>query len=185
MLDDIVKTAEHKMGRAVEVMQEDLGSVRTGRATPALLDRVQVDYYGSPTPVNALATVSAPEPRLIVIQPWEKSMLAGIEKAIQKSDLGINPTNDGQVLRLALPQLTEERRKGLVKQVNQRAEEARVAVRNCRRDAIDHVRKAEKDGGVSSEDQHRAQDRLQKLTDQFIKQIDDVARKKETEVMEV
>jgi ribosome recycling factor len=185
VLDDIVKTAEHKMGRAVEVMQEDLASVRTGRATPALLDRVQVDYYGSPTPVNALATVSAPEPRLIVVQPWDKSMLAGIEKAIQKSDLGINPTNDGQVLRLALPQLTEERRKGLVKQVNQRAEEARVAVRNCRRDAIDHVRKAEKDGGVSSEDQHRTQDRLQKLTDQFIKQIDDVARKKETEVMEV
>ena len=185
MLDDIVKTAEHKMGRAVEVLQDDLGSVRTGRATPALLDRVQVDYYGSPTPVNALATVSAPEPRLIVIQPWDKSMLAGIEKAIQKSDLGINPTNDGQVLRLALPQLTEERRKGLVKQVNQRAEEARVAVRNCRRDAIDHVRKAEKDGGISSEDQHRTQDRLQKLTDQFIKQIDDVARKKETEVMEV
>ncbi|MBV9357300.1 MAG: ribosome recycling factor [Chloroflexi bacterium] len=185
MLDDIVKTAEHKMGRAVEVLQDDLGSVRTGRATPALLDRVQVDYYGSPTPVNALATVSAPEPRLIVIQPWDKSMLAGIEKAIQKSDLGINPTNDGQVLRLALPQLTEERRKGLVKQVSQRAEEARVAVRNCRRDAIDHVRKAEKDGGISSEDQHRTQDRLQKLTDQFIKQIDDVARKKETEVMEV
>jgi ribosome recycling factor len=185
VLDDIVKTAEHKMGRAVEVLQDDLGSVRTGRATPALLDRVQVDYYGSPTPVNALATVSAPDPRLIVIQPWDKSMLSGIEKAIQKSDLGINPTNDGQVLRLALPQLTEERRKGLVKQVHQRAEEARVAIRNCRRDAIDHVRKAEKDGGISSEDQHRTQERLQKLTDQFIRQIDDVSRKKETEVMEV
>jgi ribosome recycling factor len=185
MLDDIVKTAERKMDRAVEVLAEDLQSVRTGRASPALLDRVQVDYYGSPTPVNQLATVSTPDPRLIVVQPWDKSLLGAIEKAIQRSDLGINPTNDGQVLRLALPQLTEERRRGLVKQVHQRAEEARVAVRNCRRDALDHVKRAERDGGISSEEQHRAQERLQKLTDQHVRQIDEVARKKETEVMEV
>src|SRR5918911_5416212 len=139
-LDDILKTAEHKMGRAVEVLSQDLQSVRTGRASPTLLDRIQVDYYGTPTPVNAVANISAPDPRMVVVQPWDKSLLSVIEKAIQKSDLGINPTNDGQVLRLALPQLTEERRKDLVKQVHHRAEEARVAVRNCRRDALDHLR---------------------------------------------
>jgi ribosome recycling factor len=184
-LDDIVKTAEHKMSRAVEILGNDLVTIRTGRASPALLDRIQVDYYGSPTPVNGVANITAPDPRMVVVQPWDKSMLAVIEKAIQRSDLGINPTNDGQVLRLVLPQLTEERRKDLVKQVHHRAEEARVAVRNCRRDAIDHVKRAEKDGGVSAEEQHRAQDRLQKLTDQFIHRIDEVSRKKETEVMEV
>jgi ribosome recycling factor len=185
MLDDILKTAEHKMSRAVEVLGGDLQSVRTGRATPALLDRIQVDYYGSPTPINGVANISTPDARLLVIQPWDRGMLGPIEKAIQKSDLGINPTNDGQVIRLALPQLTQDRRKDLVKQVHQRAEEARIAVRNCRREALDHLRKAEKEGGVSKEDETRAQDRLQKLTDQYIKRVDEVSRKKETEVMEV
>ena len=185
MLDDILKTAEHKMSRAVEVLGGDLQSVRTGRASPALLDRIQVDYYGSPTPLNGVANISTPDARLLVIQPWDRGMLGPIEKAIQKSDLGINPTNDGQVIRLALPQLTQDRRKDLVKQVHQRAEEARIAVRNCRREALDHLRKAEKEGGVSKEDETRAQDRLQKLTDQYIKRVDEVSRKKETEVMEV
>ena len=185
MLDDILKTAEHKMTRAVEILSTDLHSVRTGRASPALLDRIQVDYYGSPTPINGVANISAPDPRMVLVQPWDRGMLGAIEKAILKSDLGINPTNDGQVIRLVLPQLTEERRKELVKQVHHRAEEARVAVRNCRRDALDHLRKAEKDGGVSKEDETRAQDRLQKLTDQFIKKVDDVSKNKETEVMEV
>jgi ribosome recycling factor len=185
MLDDILKTAEHKMTRAVEILNNDLQSVRTGRASPALLDRIQVDYYGSPTPINGVANISAPDPRMVLVQPWDRTMLGPIEKAIQKSDLGINPTNDGQVIRLALPQLTEERRKELVKQVHHRAEEARVAVRNCRRDALDHLRKAEKDGGVSKEDETRAQDRLQKITDQYVKRVDEVSRKKETEVMEV
>jgi ribosome recycling factor len=185
MLDDILKTAEHKMTRAVEILSTDLQSVRTGRASPALLDRIQVDYYGSPTPINGVANISAPDPRMVLVQPWDRGMLGPIEKAILKSDLGINPTNDGQVIRLVLPQLTEERRKELVKQVHHRAEEARVAVRNCRRDALDHLRKAEKDGGVSKEDETRAQDRLQKLTDQFVKRVDEVSRKKETEVMEV
>jgi ribosome recycling factor len=185
MLDDILKTAEHKMTRAVEVLSTDLQAVRTGRASPALLDRIQVDYYGAPTPINGVANISAPDPRMVLVQPWDKTMLGPIEKAIQKSDLGINPTNDGQVIRLALPQLTEERRKELVKQVHHRAEEARVAVRNCRRDALDHLRKAEKDGGVSKEDETRAQDRLQKLTDSFVKRVDEVSRRKETEVMEV
>jgi ribosome recycling factor len=184
-LDDILKTAEHKMSKAVEILGQDLQSVRTGRASPALLDRIQVDYYGSPTPINGVANISTPDPRMVVVQPWDRSMLQVIEKAIQKSDLGINPTNDGQVIRLVLPQPTQERRRDLVKQVHQRAEEARVAVRNCRRDALDHIRKAEKDGGISQEDERRAQERLQKLTDSYVKRVDEVSRNKETEVMEV
>src|SRR5713226_646708 len=184
-LSDILKTAEHKTTTAVEILSRDLGSVRTGRASPHLLERIQVDYYGAPTPINGVANVSAPDPRMVVVQPWDRTMLGPIEKAIQKSDLGINPTNDGQVIRLVLPQLTEERRKELVKQVHHRAEEARVAVRNCRRDALDHLRKAEKDAGISQEDERRAQERLQKLTDSFVKRVDDVSRQKETEVLEV
>src|ERR671939_1981481 len=184
-LDDMVNTAEHKMSRAVEILGNDLVTIRTGRASPALLDRIQVDYYGSPTPVNGVANITAPDPRMVVVQPWDRSMLGPIEKAIQKSDLGINPTNDGTVIRLVLPQLTQERRKELVKQVHQRAEEARVAVRNCRRDALEHMRRVEKDGGISQEDERRAQERLQKLTDGFVKRVGDVSKAKETEVMEV
>jgi ribosome recycling factor len=184
-LDDTLKSAEHKMTRAVEILSQDLQSVRTGRASPALLDRIQVDYYGAPTPINGVANISAPDPRMVLVQPWDRGMLGPIEKAIQKSDLGINPTNDGQVIRLVLPQLTQERRKELVRQVHQRAEEARVAVRNCRRDALDNLRKAEKEGGISQEDERRAQERLQKLTDGFIKRVDEVSRHKETEVLEV
>jgi ribosome recycling factor len=185
MLDDILKSAEHKMTRTVEFLGNDLQSVRTGRAHPALLDKVQVDYYGSPTPLNGVANITAPDPRMVLVQPWDRSMLGPIEKAIQKSDLGINPSNDGQVIRLVLPQLTEERRKDLVKQVHHRTEEARVAVRNVRREALDQLRKAEKEGGISQEDERRAQDRLQKLTDQYIKRLDDVSKRKETEVLEV
>jgi ribosome recycling factor len=186
-LDDILKTAEHKMTTAVEILGRDLNSVRTGRATPALLDRIQVDYYGSLTPINGVANISAPDPRMVLVQPWDRSMLGPIEKAIQKSDLGIKPTNDGQVIRLVLPQLTQDRRKELVKQVHQRSEEARVAVRNCRRDALEHLRKAEneKDSGISQEDERRAQERLQKLTDGFIRRVEEVSKQKETEVMEV
>ena len=184
-LDSILKSAEHKMTTAVDILTRDLQSVRTGRASPTLLDRIQVDYYGSPTPINGVANISAPDPRMVVVQPWDRSMLGPIEKAIQKSDLGINPTNDGSVIRLVLPQLTQDRRKELVKQVHQRSEEARIAVRNCRRDALEHLRKAEKDGGISQEDERRAQERLQKLTDGFIKKVDEVSRQKETEVMEV
>jgi ribosome recycling factor len=184
-LDDVLKSAEHKMTTAVEILGRDLQSVRTGRASPHLLERIQVDYYGSPTPINGVANISAPDPRMVLVQPWDRSMLGVIEKAIQRSDLGINPTNDGTVIRLVLPQLTEERRKELVKQVHHRAEEARIAVRNCRRDALDHLRKAEKDGGVSQEEERRAQERLQKMTDSFIKRVDEVLKVKETEVMEV
>jgi ribosome recycling factor len=185
MLDDILKSAEHKMTRTVEFLGNALQSVRTGRAHPALLDKVQVDYYGSPTPLNGVANISAPDPRMVLVQPWDRSMLGPIEKAIQESDLGINPSNDGQVIRLVLPQLTEVRRKELVKQVHHRTEEARVAVRNIRRDALDQLRKAEKEGGISQEDERRAQDRLQKLTDQYIKRLEDVSKRKETEVLEV
>jgi ribosome recycling factor len=184
-LDQILKSAEHKMTTAIEFLSRDLQSVRTGRASPTLLDRIQVDYYGSPTPINGVANISAPDPRMVVVQPWDRGMLGAIDKAIQKSDLGINPTNDGQVIRLVLPQLTQDRRKELVKQVHQRAEEARVAVRNCRRDALDHLRKAEKDGGISQEDERRAQERLQKLTDSFVKRVEEVSKGKETEVLEV
>src|SRR5258708_27869183 len=184
-LDGILKTAEHKMTTAVEVLSRDLQSVRTGRASPALLDRIQVDYYGSITPLNGVANISAPDPHMVLVQPWDRTMLGPIEKAIQKSDLGINPTNDGQVIRLVVPQLTQDRRKELVKQVHQRSEQAPVAVRNCRRDALDHLRKAEKDGGISQEDGNRAQKRLQQVTDSFIKRVEDVSRHKETEVLEV
>jgi ribosome recycling factor len=184
-LDDVLKTAEHKMTSAIDVLTRDLQSVRTGRASPHMLERIQVDYYGSLTPINGVANISAPDPHMVLVQPWDRSMLGPIEKAIQKSDLGINPTNDGNVIRLVVPQLTQDRRKELVKQVHQRAEEARIAVRNCRRDALDHLRKAEKDGGISQEDEKRAQERLQKLTDGFVKRVDDVSRQKETEVTEV
>src|SRR5260370_19655627 len=148
------------MTSTIEIFGRDLQSVRTGRASPMLLDRIQVDYYGSSTPLNGVANISAPDPRMVLVQPWDRGMLGAIEKAIQKSDLGINPTNDGQVIRLVLPQLTQDRRKELVKQVHQRAEEARVAVRNCRRDALDHLRKAEKDAGISQQDRKHAQHRL-------------------------
>jgi ribosome recycling factor len=185
MIDQVHATAERKMARAVEALQHDLGGVRTGRASPALLERVQVDYYGAPTPLNAVATISVPEARLLLIQPWDKKMLPVIEKALQKSDLGITPSSDGTVLRLAIPPLNEERRRDLVKIVHKRAEEARVAVRNCRREAVDDLRKLERDEHTPEDQVRRAQDRLQKLTDGFISQVDDVSRRKEAEVMEI
>src|SRR5438552_4010888 len=137
MADDVFASAEHRMKRAVEILQRDLGNIRTGRASPALLDKVQVDYFGAPTPVNNLATVTVPEPRLLVVQPWDRSTITAIERAIQKSYLGLNPSSDGTVIRLAIPQLNEERRRELVKQVHRRAEEGRVAVRNVRRETQD------------------------------------------------
>ena len=185
MLDQLFETADRKMKRAVEALQHDLGAVRTGRASPTLLERVQVDYYGTPTALNGVAQISVPEPRLLVIQPWEKKMLPLIEKAIQKSDLGLTPTSDGNVVRLAIPPLNEERRRDLVKQVHKRVEEARVAVRNCRRDALDELKKAEKDQHLPEGDVKRAQDRLQKMTDSTIGQVDDVGKRKEAEVMEI
>jgi ribosome recycling factor len=185
MIDEVYSNTERKMKRAVEALQHDLASVRTGRASPALLERVNVDYYGAPTPLNGVATINVPEPRLIVIQPWDKKLLPVIEKAIQKSDLGLTPSSDGNVVRLPIPALNEERRRDLVKQVHKRVEEARVAVRNCRRDAIDELRKGERDKQVSEDEVKRAQDRLQKLTDGFIGQVEEVGKRKESEVMEI
>jgi len=185
MIDQVYQTAERKMHRAVEVLQHDLSSVRTGRASPALLEKVQVEAYGAPMPLTGLATINVPEPRLLVIQPWDKKMLPAIEKAIQKSDLGLTPNSDGNVVRLSIPSLNEERRKELVRQVHKRVEEARVAVRNCRREAVDDLRKVEKDQHIPEDRVKRAQDRLQKLTDELIKQVDEVGRRKEGEVMEI
>lgn len=185
MIDEVHANAERKMKRAIEALQHDLGSVRTGRASPALLERVNVDYYGAPTPLNGVASISVPEPRLILIQPWDKKMLPLIEKAILKSDLGLTPSSDGNVVRLPIPALNEERRRDLVRQVHKRVEEARVAVRNCRRDAIDELRKGERDKQASEDEVKRAQERLQKLTDGFIAQVDDVGKRKESEVMEI
>ncbi|MCC7370085.1 MAG: ribosome recycling factor [Chloroflexi bacterium] len=173
------------MAKTLEVLHADLAAIRTGRATPSLLDKVQVDAWGSAQPIQSVATISVPEPRLLVIQPWDKSLISAIEKAIQKSDLGLNPNNDGTVIRLALPQLNEQRRNDLAKQVKKRAEESKVAVRNVRRDADNGLKKLEKDGKLSQDDLRRALDRVQKLTDGSIKQVDEAADRKEKEVKEV
>jgi ribosome recycling factor len=173
------------MQKAVEALRKDLQAIRTGRASAALVDHVRVDYYGTPTPINQLATVTVPESRLIVIQPWDRKSLGAIEKAIQKSDLNITPTNDGSVIRLAIPQLTEQRRKELTKVVQKRVEEGRVAVRNIRRDAHDELRKLEKGHEASEDEIRRATDQLQKTTDQFISEIDKVGKEKEAELLEV
>jgi ribosome recycling factor len=173
------------MEKAIEALQSDLRAIRTGRASPALLEKLQVEYYGTPTPLNQLAGVSVPEPRTLMIRPYDKNTIAAIERAIQKSDLGLTPSNDGQIVRLMIPQLTEERRKDLSKQVGRRVEEARVAARNIRRDANDRLTKMEKDKEISEDDLRDAQKEVQKLTDDFIKQIDEIGKAKEAEIMEV
>ncbi|HML87017.1 MAG TPA: ribosome recycling factor [Methylomusa anaerophila] len=173
------------MKKAMDALRKEYGTLRAGRATPALLEKIVVDYYGTPTPINQVANVSVPEPRMIVIQPWEKNMLAAIDKAIQKSDLGLTPNSDGSVIRLTIPQLTQQRRTELVKVVHKKAEETRVAIRNLRRDANDTIKKLEKDKTISEDDTKKAQDDIQKLTDKFIKEIDQVMTGKEKEIMEV
>ena len=180
-----IDDCERRMGKTLDVLHQDLAAVRTGRATPSLLDKIQVEAWGSTQPVHAVATISVPEARLLVIQPWDKSLISAIERAIQKSDLGINPNNDGSVIRLALPQLNEQRRNDLAKQVRKRAEESKVAVRNVRRDADAALKKLEKDGKISQDDLRRALDRVQKLTDGSIRQVDEAADRKEKEVKEV
>ena len=176
---------EEKMKKALEVLRKEYASLRAGRATPALLDKVSVDYYGTPTPVNQVANISVPEPRMILIQPWEKTMLGTVEKAIMKSDLGLTPNNDGSVIRLTIPQLTQQRRTELVKVVHKKAEEDRVAIRNLRRDANDAIKKLEKDKLISEDEAKKAQEDMQKLTDKYIKEIDQVMASKEKEIMEV
>jgi ribosome recycling factor len=182
---DRLMEAELRMEKSLEALHKELMTVRTGRASPALLERLQVDYFGAPTPLQSLAGIKAPEPRLLVVQPYDKSAIAAIEKAIQKSELGLNPSNDGQVIRLVIPALTEESRRDLVKTVHRKAEDARVSVRNIRRDEVEHLRKVEKEGHVSKDEVERNIDELQKLTDQFTAKVDDAVQKKETAILEV
>ena len=173
------------MQKAVEALKKDLAAIRTGRASASLIEHVRVDYYGTATPLSQVSNVTVPEARMIVIQPWERNLLGAIEKAIQKSDLGLTPTNDGQVVRLVIPQLTEQRRKELTKVVQKRVEEGRVSVRNIRRDAHDEFRKLEKSHDATEDEVRRASDQLQKTTDQFIADLDKVGKDKEAELMEV
>ena len=184
-IDATMRDAEHKMDQALTHLKDDLGGIRTGRASPAVLNRVTVEYYGTPVPLNQLAGVTVPEPRLLQVQPFDKSAIGAIEKAIQSSDLGITPNNDGSVIRLAFPPLTEERRKELVKQVHHRAEEGRVAVRNVRRHSKDELEKLEHGGDISEDDLTRSEKELQKLTDRFVAEIDQIQDHKEQELMEV
>jgi len=184
-IESALQDATHKMEQAVVHLKEDLGAIRTGRASPAVLNRVTVDYYGTSVPLNQLASVSVPEPRLLQVSPFDKSAIGSIEKAIQSSDLGITPSNDGTVIRLAFPPLTEERRKELVKQVHHRAEEGRVAVRNVRRHAKEELEKLERDRAISEDELVRSEKELQKLTDRFVAEIDEIQGHKEQELMEV
>jgi len=184
-ISKILQNAEKSMEKVIEATKKDFSAVRTGRANPAILEKVQVECYGSEAPLKQVAGVSAPEARLLVVQPWDKSIIGDVEKAIQKADLGLNPTNDGSVIRLAIPQLTEERRKDLVRLVKKEAEEKRVVVRNIRRETNDKVRKMEKDGLISEDECRKDLEEVQKLTDKYIAGIDRLLEQKENEIMEV
>ena len=185
MSSETISSADHKMNRAVDAMERDFQAFRTGRASTALVERLTVDYYGTQTPLNQLAGISVPEAHQIVIQPWDRGVLGAIEKAIQKSDIGLMPNVDGTVVRLNIPPLTEDRRKDLVKSVHRRMEEAKVEIRNLRRDAADDLKKEERDGTVGADESHRQLDHLQKTTDRWIGEVDRVGAGKEQEVMEV
>lgn len=185
MAKQVLEQAKEKMTKSLAAFGRELASIRAGRANASLLDRISVDYYGAPTPINQLAGVSVPEARLLVITPYDKTILGEIEKAIMKSDIGITPTNDGNVIRLAIPALTEDRRKELVKVVKKEAEEAKVAVRNVRRDANDDLKKLEKNGEITEDDLRGYSDDIQKLTDEFIAKVDEAAKEKEQEILSV
>jgi len=184
MISDVLSAADTKMAKAGEVMGKDLAGIRTGRASPALVEHIRVDYYGTPTPLNQLAGISAPDAKMIIIQPWDKQVLQAIDKAIRKSDLGLNPSSDGNVIRLMIPSLTEERRKDLVKVVRKRVEEGRVAVRNIRREALEKLREMQKEKEISEDDEKRALTQLQALTDKFIESVNKLGENKEQEVLE-
>jgi len=185
MTHEAVLAAEPKMQRAVDAMERDFGAIRTGRASTGLVERINVDYYGAATPLNQLAGISVPDPHLIVIQPWDRAVLSAIEKAINKSDIGLTPNVDGTVVRLNVPPLTEERRRDMVKQVRKRAEEARVEVRQHRREAADLLKKALRDSEISEDEEHRELDGLQRVHDRFIEMVDARSERKEADVMEV
>jgi len=185
MIKDIYISHEEKMKKALDALRRELATLRAGRATPALLDKITVDYYGTPTPISQVANISVPEPRMITIQAWEKNMIAQIEKAILKSDLGLTPNSDGVIIRLSIPQLTQQRRIELVKVVHKKAEENRIVIRNLRRDANDSIKKIEKEKSVSEDEAKKAQEDMQKLTDKYIKEVDTIMSAKEKEILEV
>jgi ribosome recycling factor len=185
MIDEVLLAASTRMEKTMEALKKELATIRTGRATPALVENIKVDYYGTPTPLKQIATISAPQARLLVIQPWDSSTLPSIKKAILKSELGLNPTSDKNTIHLPIPQLSEERRKELVRAVHKRAEDGRVALRNVRRDALEELRKLEREKEISQDEQKRGQEQLQELTDSFIATAGKVADDKEAELLEV
>jgi ribosome recycling factor len=185
VIQDVLADAESRMAKAMDALRRDLDTIRTGRASPTLVERVQVDYYGSSTPLNQLAGISVPESRLLVIQPWDKGTIGAIEKAIQKSELGLNPSNDGQVIRIAIPALTEERRKQMVKLVHNHVEEGKVAVRNVRRDAMGSVRELMNEKLISEDDERRAEQQVEDVTKRFVEEADRIGKTKERDVLEV
>jgi ribosome recycling factor len=185
MSKEVIKMSEEKMNKAVEALKRELVTLRAGRANPAILDKIQVEYYGAITPLNQLASITVPEARLLVIQPFDKTIINDIDRAIQKSDLGLSPSNDGTVIRIMIPPLTEERRRDLVKLIKKYSEEAKVAIRNIRRDANDDLKKMQKDGELTEDDLRRSTDEVQKITDKEIVKVDEVAVAKEKEIMEV
>lgn len=184
-MDAVFTKTKEKMEKCLDALNRDYKAVRAGRANPAILDRVTVDYYGTLTPINQMAAISVPEPRMLMIQPWDASTLKDIEKAINTAEIGINPSNDGKVIRLAFPALTEERRKELVKDISKRGEEAKVAVRNVRRDAMDDIKKLKKDNEITEDDQKNGEKKLQDITDSYIKQVEEMVKKKEDEVLSI
>ena len=185
MLQDVLDTAKEKMQKSCAVYERDMMGLRAGRANPKLLDRIMVDYYGTPTPIPQIGNLSSPEPRLLVISPWDPKMIPQIEKAIQKSDLGLNPSNDGKIIRLVFPELNEERRRDLTKVASKGAEETKVAIRSIRRDAIEQIKKLKKNGDITEDDQRDAEEDMQKLTDKAVKEVDEIFARKEKEIMEV
>jgi ribosome recycling factor len=185
MIKDVMDDAEVRMGKAIDALRRDLATIRTGRASPSLVERLPVDYYGSSTPLNQLAGISVPEPRMLVIQPWDRGSMAAIEKAIRKSELGLNPTNDGQIVRIAIPPLTEERRKHLVKLVHGHVEEGRVALRNIRRDAMAHVKELLAEKLIGEDDERRAEQQVDELTKRYVADAERGGKAKEQEVLEV
>ncbi len=184
-IEDVLAEAERKMGQSIEAMRRDIGTLRTGRATPALIEDLSVSYYGSPTPLKQIASISAPDARAIMVQPWDKQSLRDIERSLTQSDMGFNPSNDGNVITVPIPPLTQERRREMVRLLKRKAEDSKVAVRNVRRDGVDSLRKMERDKSISQDENRRSQDTLQKTTDTHIKSIDEVTAAKEGEIMQV
>ena len=185
MIDEVLLATDGRMQKAIEAMKREFNNIRSGRATPSLVDNIKVDAYGTLTPLSQVATISVPEANLLIIQPWDKNVLASIQKATLKSDLGINPINDGNIIRLVVPSPTEERRKDLVKVIRKRVEEAKIGIRNLRRDSMEELRKLEKDKKISQDESQRALDRLQKVTDGFVMEADQVGKDKEAEILEI